>query len=66
MFRLRNVYEFIMFHDRDEFVNVVGQALHAINLTLFFRQHFGATDVASVTYWGGAYHVHCPMTEVCP
>ena len=66
VFRVRNVYEFIMFHDRDEFVNFVGHAPHAVNLTQVFRQQFGDPHVASVTYWGGAYHVHCHMVEVCP
>ena len=64
VFRTRNLYDFIMFHDRDEFVHFVGLEPHEVDLSRFFAQHFGRADVASVTYWGGLYHLHCHMLSV--
>ncbi len=65
VFRTRNVYEFIMFHDRDEFVHFVGtDKPREVNLTSFFRKEFGSDQVASVTYWGGLYRIHCHVSRV--
>jgi len=64
IFRTRNLYEYIMFHDRDEFVHFVGFTPKKISLSTTFDQHFGGKDVAGVTYWGGLYHTHCHMERV--
>ena len=53
-----------MFHDRDEFVHFVGARPNQVDLSQFFERAFGAPDVASVTYWGGLYHLHCHMLSV--
>ncbi|CAL8469521.1 g9062 [Coccomyxa elongata] len=65
VFRTRNIYDYIMFHDRDEFVHFVGfDKPRQVQLKHFFEQHFGAPDVASVVYWGGLYRLHCHMIKV--
>ena len=64
MFRTRNLHDFVMFHDRDEFVHFVGARPNQVDLSAFFERAFGAPDVASVTYWGGLYHLHCHMLSV--
>lgn len=64
VFRTRNLYEYVMFHDRDEFVHFVGHKPKKVNLLSIFNQHFGSKDVAGVTYWGALYHTHCHLEEV--
>ena len=64
LFRTRNLYEYVMFHDRDEFVNFVGLKPKKVDLLSTFNQHFADKDVAGVTYWGALYHTHCHMEEV--
>ncbi len=64
IFRTRNLYDYVMFHDRDEFVHFVGFTPKKISLLTTFDQHFGGKDVAGVTYWGGLYHTHCHMERV--
>ena len=64
IFRTRNLYEYVMFHDRDEFVHFVGFKPKKVDLLSMFNQHFKEKDVAGVTYWGALYHTHCHMEEV--
>ncbi|EIE19825.1 hypothetical protein COCSUDRAFT_48697 [Coccomyxa subellipsoidea C-169] len=65
VFRTRNIFEFVMFHDRDEFVHIVGMDKpRQVKLKQFFEKQFGAPDVASVVYWGGLYKIHCHMVKV--
>lgn len=64
MFRTRNVYEYILFHDRDEFVNFVGLKPKRVDLLSVLGRHFQERDVAGVTYWGALYHAHCHMAQV--
>ncbi len=64
IFRTRNLYEYLMFHDRDEFVHFVGLQPKKVDLLSMFNQHFKEKNVAGVTYWGALYHTHCHMEEV--
>ncbi len=64
IFRTRNLYEYVMFHDRDEFVHFVGLKPKKVDLLSILNQHFKDKDVAGVTYWGALYHTHCHMEEV--
>ncbi|CAK0784444.1 hypothetical protein CVIRNUC_007648 [Coccomyxa viridis] len=64
VFRTRNVYEYIMFHDRDEFIHFVGYAPKKVHLLSMFARLFGERDVPSITYWGALIHTHCHVEAV--
>ena len=66
VFRTRHLYEYVMFHDRDEFAHFVGLAPQKVNLMAALDQLFGGRDVAGITYWGALYHTHCHMQTVTP
>ena len=55
VFRTRNVYEYIMFHDRDEFVHFAGSTPKKVHLLSTFARLFGEREVPSITYWGALY-----------
>ena len=66
VFRTRHLYEYIMFHDRDEFAHFVGLTPKKVNLMATLDQLFGGQYVAGITYWGALYHTHCHMQAVRP
>lgn len=52
-----------MFNDRDEFIHL--HERHT-NIKHFFNRHFDRPDLASITYWGSVYFVHCKVEQVGP
>lgn len=66
VFRTRHLYEYVMFHDRDEFAHFVGLTPKKVNLMGALDQLFEGRDVAGITYWAALYHTHCHMQTVSP
>jgi hypothetical protein len=62
LYRARQTQEYVMFNDRDEFLH-----LHAHerpgNIKHFFARHFDRPDLASITFWGCVYFVHCSFQQ---
>lgn len=62
--RYRQVYEFILYIDRDEFLHVNGADRRNVDLAKMFRAQMNGAIYASAALFTAVYHVHCPMVEV--
>ncbi len=65
VFRHRNVYEFIVMPDQDEFLSFPTIDTQQPDIRQVFRGIFKDDNSAAALYFSAMYHVHCYMAEVC-
>ena len=64
VWRHRQLYDFIVYIDRDEFIQVVGKSHKDVDLASMLHAHLDGTKFASASLYAALYHVFCSRDQL--